>query len=139
LYFYADSGAPVSFSTTQGTGSTLTGVLAIGGSTIIRTAGTCVPPAGAVACQGYAVLVSEGSGCFEGYCQVAGSAVFGIPLPGAPLAEASCPLDTGFDYIIAFPFDQTTATTGVALANSIGDGQYQTDGPQTANLAITFY
>jgi hypothetical protein len=135
LYFYADSGNPLTLSTTAGTGEVLTGVLPVGGSKIIQTNGS-----GGTVQQGYAVVLSESASCSSAPdCQVAGSAVFGIPLAGNSYVEASCPLDTGFDYIIAFPFDQTTATTGVALANSYGDGQYQTDGGETANLAIAFY
>ncbi len=126
LYFYADNGSALTLTTTAGTASVLSGQLPVGGSTIIRTNGGASTIA-----QGYAVLVTNNT--------VAGSAVFGLPLASSPLAEASCPLDTGFDYIIGIPFDSTTAAVGLALANSIGDGLYQEDGPQTANLAIAFY
>lgn len=126
LYFYGDNGAPLTLSTTAGTGTSISGGLFVGGSTIIQTNG-----GGPTIQQGYAVLVTNN--------QIGGSAVFGIPLSNSPLAEASCPLDTGLDYIIAIPFDQTTATTGLAIANSIGDGIYQSGGGKTANLAFSFY
>ncbi len=126
LYFYDDNGNALTLTTTAGTGSSLSGSLAVGGSTIIRTNG-----GGNTVLQGYGVLVTKNT--------IAGSAVFGLPLSKIPLAEASCPLDTGFNYIIALPFDHTTAAEGVALANSIGDEIYQTDGAVTANIAVAFY
>jgi hypothetical protein len=131
LYFYADNGQPLSLTTTAGTGAVLSGVLPIGGSTIIQTNG-----GGSTVLSGYAVLDTV-SPSYD--YQVGGSVVFGLPLANLPLAEASCPLDTGFDYIIGIPFDQTAASYGVALANSFGDGPYQYNSGQTANLAISFY
>ena len=139
LYFLSDSGGYWTLNTSAGvaTGGILTGVLPVGGSTIIRT-----NDVGSTVNEGYAVVVSESPNCYGfgsgGYCQLAGSTVFGITLNGTVL-EASCPLDTGTDYMIAFPFDSTTSVTGVALANSPGDKDYQIDGAQTANLAISFY
>ena len=131
LYFYADNGNPLTLSTTAGAPSTsVSGALPSGGSTIIQTNG-----GGTAVLQGYAVLATTN--------QLAGSAVFGIPLATGAFAQASCPLDTGFDYIFAIPFDQTTdqtaAETGVALANSFGDAPYQTDGGDTVTLTVVFY
>lgn len=128
LSFYDDNGNPLSLATTAGTGPVITGTLPVGGSTIIQTNGSGAPV------EGFAVLDTT-TATYD--YTVAGSAVFGLPL--ANLVEASCPLDTGLDSIIAFPFDQTTASYGVALANSKGDEPYQYEGAQTANLAISFY
>jgi hypothetical protein len=132
LYFYADSGSALTLNTTIGSGSFFQGVLPVGGSTIIRTL-----DAGSSILQGYAVVTSQSLNCTaneeQGECQIAGSTVFGITLNNTVL-EASCPLDTGYDSLIAFPFDSTTANAGVAMANSFGD-----QGSETANVAITFY
>jgi hypothetical protein len=125
LYFIGDNGVGVFLDTTAGTAAILSGTIPVGGSTIIRTNGNS-----STVQQAYGVLVTTS--------QIAGSAVFGIPLAHSPIAEASVPVDTGFDYIIGIPFDQTTASYGVALANSFGDGQYQSAGGQTANLSISF-
>jgi len=137
LYFFNDSGTALTLSTSAGTNSVFTGVLPVGGSTIIQT-----NDSGGTVNEGYAVVVSESPSCYGfgsgGYCQVAGSTVFGITLNGTVL-EASCPLDTGADSIIAFPFDATRSVTGVAIANSEGDKDYQIDGAQTANLSFSFY
>ncbi len=76
--------------------------------------------------------------------QIAGSAVFGLPLASGLFAQASCPLDTGQDYIFSLPFDETggatSAQTGVALANSIADANAQTNGAnQTAYVNVSFF
>ena len=131
LSFYADDGSALTLSTTSTTaGSTssavLTGTLPVGGSTIIQTSGS-----GGAIVQGYAVLLTD--------FQIGGSVVFGLPLAHLPLAEASCPLDTGLASIIGIPFDQTTASYGVALVNSPGDDPYQAAGGKATNLAISFY
>ncbi|HEV2200796.1 MAG TPA: hypothetical protein VGR73_13330 [Bryobacteraceae bacterium] len=131
LNFYDDNGNPLTLSTTAGAaGTSVSGALPSGGSAIIQTSG-----AGSAVLQGYAVLATTN--------QLAGSAVFGIPLATGTFAQASCPLDTGFDYIFAIPFDQTSdqtaAKTGVALVNSFGDAPYQTNGGDTVTLAATFY
>jgi hypothetical protein len=128
LYFIGDNGVGTFFSTTASSGpaAILSGSLPVGGSTIIQTNG-----GGGTIQQGYAAIITN--------YQIGGSVVFGLPLANLPLAEASCPMDTGFDYIIGIPFDQTTASYGVALANSFGDGQYQSAGGNTANLSIAFY
>ena len=139
LYFYSDSGAPLTLSTTLGRNSFFNGVLPVGGSVIIRTNGTSNTIA-----QGSAVVTSTSLNCYgygdgDGSCQIAGSTVFGITL-GTQTLEASCPLDTGIDNIIAIPFDSTTANTGLAIANSVGDNLYQyTRQGDTATLAIAFY
>jgi hypothetical protein len=146
LNFYDDNGSPLTLSTTAGTGSSLSGALAAHSSTIIQTNG-----GGSTILQGYAVLVtgqfSESSvtGAVTAIGnQIAGSAVFGIPLVSGIFAQASCPLDTGQDYIFILPFDETgdaaSAQTGVALANSVADGAAQTNGPgQTAYVNVSVY
>ena len=139
LYFYSDGGTPLTLSTTLGTNSFFSGVLPVGGSVIIHTNGTSNTIS-----QGYAVVTSTSLNCYgygtgDGSCQIAGSTVFGITL-GSQVLEASCPLDTGIDSIIAIPFDSTTANTGLAIANSLGDNAYQYIGKgDTASLAIAFY
>ncbi len=139
LYFYSDAGTPLTLSTTLGTNSFFNGVLPVAGSVIIRTNGTSKTIS-----QGYAVVTSSslncpGFGSGDDSCQIAGSTVFGITL-GSQVLEASCPLDTGTDSIIAIPFDSTTANTGLAIANSFGDNPYQYNGKgDTATLAIAFY
>lgn len=127
LYFIGDNGVGIFLSTTatSSPAAILSGTLPVGGSTIIKTNG-----GGSAIQQGYAAIVTD--------FQVGGSVVFGLPLAHSPLAEASCPMDTGLDYIIGIPFDQTTASYGVALANSFGDQQYQVIGGDTANLSIAF-
>ena len=52
------------------------------------------------------------------HLMIAGTAVFSLALPGNPVADASVPLDTGFDSVFALPFDHTSAVTGVAIANT---------------------
>jgi hypothetical protein len=137
LSFYADNGTALTLNTTAGTNAVFSGVIPVGGSTIIRT-----NDLGSTILQGYAVL-NTSSASYD--YDVAGSVVFGLALPNTILLdktltfEASCPLDTGLDYTIAFPFDATTAVTGLAIANSYGDSAYQTAGGETANLAIAFY
>lgn len=135
LNFYNDAGQALTLNTTAGTNSILTGTLSPGGSTIIRTNNS-----GSTVLQGYAVVTSFNASCpIQGVCNIAGSVVFGIPLPGLPVAEASVPLDTGFDSIIALPFDQTTANVGLAIANSLGDSQYQSTPNGAATIHFTFY
>jgi hypothetical protein len=125
LYFYNDNGLPLSLSTTAGTGFSISGTLPAGGATIIQTNG-----GGPTVVEGYAVLVtaqfaeSATTGVVQALGnQIAGSAVFTIPLASGVLASASCPLDTSQDYIITLPFDETgdatSAQTGVAIANSL--------------------
>jgi len=54
--------------------------------------------------------------------------------------EASVPVDTGFDSIIALPFDSTTSDVGVGIANSVGDAKFQAMSKgETATLAFSFY
>lgn len=126
LNFYDDNGNPLNLSTTAGSGTSLSGQLPIGGSIVIRTNG------GGPNTQGYAVLVTNNI--------MAGSAIFGLPLSNLPvIAEASCPMDTGLDSIVAVPFDQTTAVTGIAIANSFGDAAFQTGGIGVANIAVAIY
>lgn len=131
LYFYSDAGTPLTLSTTAGTSAVISGVLPVGGSTILQTNG-----GGPTVNEGYGVLVATSPSCYgygepgyTGLCQVAGSSVFTLPLSSGLLASASCPLDTGEDYIIALPFDETgdavSAQTGVALANSVATEQVQ--------------
>lgn len=137
LYFYGDSGTPLTLSTSAGTNSVFSGILAVGESTVIRTSGKA-----ASISQGYAVVSSYSTACYgygqnDGNCQIGGNAVFGITLNGTVL-EATTPLDTGAAYQMSIPFDSTTSNTGVALANSLGDTSVQYDGAQTANLSINF-
>jgi len=146
LYFFSDNGSPLTLTTSIGVANSgfLNGIIPVGGSVIIRTNGACTTSTG-LPCQGYAVVTSESINCYgygepgyTGICQIAGSTVFGLTLNGTVL-EASCPLDTGDDYIIAFPFDSTTSVTGVALANSPGDSEYQYTGrSQIATLSFNF-
>jgi hypothetical protein len=144
LSLYGDNGQPLTLSTTAGVNSSFSGTLGPNGSIIIQTNG-----AGSAVLQGYAVLAtgqiaetSTGTVTSLGN-QLTVSAVFGLPLPSGTFAQASCPLDTGFDYIFAIPFDQsgdaTAAETGLALANSFGDQIYQTNGGETVTVAATFY
>jgi len=145
LSFYADNGTPMTLSTTAGTGSSLTGALPAHGSLIIQTNG-----GGATVISGYAVLTtgqfaqnSLGLVTSVGN-QIAGSAVFSLGLASGVFAQASCPLDTGQDYIFMLPFDETggatSARTGVALANSVADGAAQTNGAnQTAYINVSFF
>jgi hypothetical protein len=130
LFFYDDNGHPLTLSTTAGAPAvSLSGSLPVGGSTIFQTNG-----GGSAVIQGYAVLATQN--------QVGASAVFGMTLGGV-FVQASCPLDTGLDYLIAIPFDQTTgataARTGLAIANSFGDQTYQINGGSTVTVAVTFY
>jgi hypothetical protein len=143
LYFYDDNGNPLTLTTTAGTGAVLTGTLSIGGSTIIQTNG-----GGGTVLQGYGVLVATSPSCFGfgsgGFCDVAGSAVFSIPLASGVVAQASCPLDTGIDYILELPFDETgdatSAQTGLALANSPLDAPYEPlKTTETAYVNVAFF
>ena len=112
LNFYGDNGSPMTLSTTAGTGSSLTGVLAANSSLIIQTNG-----GGATVLSGYAVLVTSGFAqnslgqLTSVGNQIAGSAVFGLPLASGLFAQASCPLDTGQDHIFVLPFDETGGAT----------------------------
>jgi len=142
LSFFDDNGNPLTLSTTAAgaPSASLSGSLNAYSSVIIQTNGS-TPVAGyAVLATGQlnvdpntGVVTSRGN-------QIAGSAVFGLPLPGIGFTQASCPLDTGLDTIIELPFDQTgDAVTGVALVNSFADQIYQTNGGGTAILAVTFF
>ena len=145
LYFFDDNGNPLFLNTTAGNGSTLTGTLPAGGIAIIQTNGN-----GSSVIEGYAVLsTTQFSETSTGIVtslgtQIAGSAVFSIPLPGAPTAQASGPLDTGENFIIVLPFDETgdatSAQTGVAIANSPFDAKYEPGGAaETALVNVTFF
>jgi hypothetical protein len=125
LYFYKDDGSAWStLSTTAGSGPQLSGTLAPLGSVIIKTNGT-----GGAQDQGWALLstagnVTDGNGLY--HYMIGGTAVFTLALPGNatagtapnPAAQATVPLDTGYDSAFAIPFDHTNAVFGVALANS---------------------
>jgi len=123
LSFFNDGGSALTMSTTAGTGSALAGTIPVGGSVTIQTNGTNFV-------EGYAVVESFDAAGNPYY--VAGSAVFGLTLPNGQFVEATCPLDTGLDNTFVFPFDTTIdpltgrGQFGVALANSFGDGVYQT-------------
>jgi hypothetical protein len=135
LNLYNDAGQSLTLTTSAGTNSIFTGVIPPGGSTIIRTLNS-----GSAVLQGYATVTSESNSCpTYGECNIAGSVVFGIPLPGLPVAEASVPLDSGFDSVIAIPFDSTTANVGLAIANSLGDAPYQGTPNGTATVKFAFY
>ena len=116
LNFFDESGNPMTLSTTSGQANSLTGTLPVNGSTIIQTSG-----AGTTQLVGYGVLVTQNT--------IAGSLVFGLQL--GVFTEASCPLDTGQDNFFGLPFDQTTSTEGIAIANGHGNG------PVT--VTVTFY
>lgn len=134
LNFYNDAGQPLTLTTNAGTNNIFTGTLNAGGSAIIRTSdnGTAVQ-------QGYAVVTSQNNSCPDILCSIAGSVVFGIPLGASPLAEASVPLDTGFNSIIALPFDQTTANVGLAIVNSTYDAPYQATPNGVATVKFNFF
>jgi hypothetical protein len=143
LSFYGDDGQPLTLSTTAGKNSSLSGTLGPNGTIIIQTNG-----GGGAVLQGYAVLsTGQISGTSTGSItslgnQVAGSAVFGLPLATGTFAQASCPLDTGADFIFEIPFDETggatSAQTGVAIANSFFDAIYQPLGTgETALIRVT--
>jgi hypothetical protein len=147
LSFYDDSGNPLTLSTTAGPPSaSLSGTLAPNASLIIQTNGKS-----SSVLSGYATLATNlftvdpnsGSIISPGN-QIAGSAVFGLPLPTGTFAQASCPLDTGLDSIIEIPFDDssdaTAAQTGIALVNSFFDAPYQfITGGGTARISATFF
>lgn len=145
LYFYDNNGSPLFLSTTAGTGSVLSGTLPAGGSVEIQTNG-----GGSAVLEGYAVLsTTPFSATTTGLVssvgvQIAGSVVFTIPLAGAPTAQASGPLDTGENYVIILPFDETggptSAQTGVAIANSPFDAKYEPLGTsETALVNVAFF
>lgn len=147
LFFYDDNGNPMTLSTTAGPPSTsLSGTLAAGASLIIQTNG-----GGSTVLAGYAILSTNpftvdpmtGSLTSLGN-QIAGSAVFGLPLSTGTFAQASSPLDSGIDSIIEIPFDGSgdafSAQTGVALVNSFADAPFQfIAGGSTATIAATFF
>jgi len=126
LYFYNDDGTPW---TTLSTTGPLSGTLPPLGSAIIKTNG-----GGSAQLQGWAYLstpyVTDVNGL--GHYTIAGTAVFTIALPGNanlgtapnPAAQATVPLDTGYDSVFAIPFDHAvtsfgnSAVFGVALANT---------------------
>lgn len=147
LSFYDDNGNPLTLSTTAGPpSSSLSGTLAAGASLIIQTNG-----GGSTVLSGYAILatnlftVDPNSGAIITLGnQIAGSAVFGLPLPSGTFAQANVPLDTGLDTIIEVPFDDsgdaTSAVTGIALVNSFFDAPYQiVTGGGTATVATAFF
>jgi len=147
LYFYDDNGNPLILSTTAGVGSSLPGSIPAGGTTIIQTNG-----GGPTVVQGYGVLVtsplvvSTATDILQSPGnQIAGSAVFTIPLSSGVLASASCPLDTGEDYIFTLPFDETgdatSAQTGVAIANSHSPNDVAANGGtgETAYIHVYLY
>jgi hypothetical protein len=145
LYFYDNNGNPLSLNTTAGNSTAISGTLPPGGTQIIQTNG-----GGSTVLEGYAVLstapfarASNGAVLSLG-SQIAGSAVFSIPLPGVATAQASGPLDTGENYIIVLPFDETggstSAQTGVAIVNSPFDAPYEPSGiSETALVNVTFF
>lgn len=147
LSFFDDAGNPLTLSTTAGPpSSTLSGTLAPNASLIVQTNG-----GGNTVLSGYATLATNlftvdpnsGSIITLGN-QIAGSAVFGLPLPGVGFTQASVPLDTGFDSIISIPFDDsgdaTSAVTGVALVNSFFDAPYQfVTGGGDATITVGFF
>jgi hypothetical protein len=108
LRFYADNGSPMTIQTTDGTGTTLTGIIAGSGSHVIQTAGTS-----ATLSQGWALLE-------VGNRNIGGAAIFRQSIPGRPDFEASLPI---VSYVNAsryvLPMDNTTSTTGVAIANPL--------------------
>jgi len=143
LSFYGDNGSPLILTTTAGTNSVLSGSLAPNSSIIIQTNGN-----GPNVVEGYAVVATGQFGETETGVvtalgnQIAGSAVFSIPLSSGVVASASCPLDTGEDYIVAIPFDEsgdaTSAQTGLAIANSLYDAEYQPNGVgETAYVQVS--
>lgn len=114
LYFYDDNGSPLNLSTTAGIGPSLKGSLPVNGSTTIQTNG-----GGTTALTGWGLLLTDTNTATGNKFTIGGSVVFGQPLSGISLVEASVPLDTGADTIWAVPFDQTgTTVAGVAVANS---------------------
>jgi hypothetical protein len=107
LKFYADDGTSMVIQTTAGTGSTITGILPVGGSQVIETAGSKSSLS-----QGWALLHSSNT--------AGGSAIFRQSVPGRPDFEASLPIVTYLNarrYVL--PFDQIDSTTGVALVNPL--------------------
>ena len=108
LSFYGDNGKPMTIPTTDGTGTSLTGTIPAGGSHVIQTAGT----SGTLS-QGWALLDA-------GSVNIVGTAIFRQSIPGRADFEASMPIVT---YVNAsrylLPLDNTTSTTGVAIANPL--------------------
>jgi hypothetical protein len=105
LNFYADDGTTMAVQTTAGTGSTVTGILPVGGSRVIETAGSK-----SALSQGWALLKSSNT--------VGGSAIFRQSVSGRPDFEASLPIVSDFNaHRYVLPFDQINSTTGVALVN----------------------
>jgi hypothetical protein len=145
LSFYADNGSPLTLSTNVGTiAGSYFGALAAGGSLVIQTNGT-----GSTVVEGYAVLSTAGfaetsTGIVTSLgSQIAGSAVFSVPWNGM-FPQASCPLDTGENFVIDLPFDETGDTasslTGVAIVNSPGDAPFEPTGvSEQTNVNLTFF
>jgi hypothetical protein len=116
LKFYDNNGNPLTLSTTAGPpSSVLTGTLNPNASVIIKTSGTSSPQV-----QGWGLLLTNTATDTNGleHAMIAGTAVFSLALPANPVADATVPLDTGYDSVFALPFDHTTAVTGVAIANT---------------------
>jgi hypothetical protein len=108
LQLYKDDGTPMTVPTNLGTASGFTATLPVSGSLTIQTAG-----AGSLQ-QGWAYLQMSDS------VKIGGQAIFRQNVPGRPSFEASLPITTYVNsnsYVI--PFDQTTSTTGVAIANPL--------------------
>ena len=129
LKFYDNNGNPLTLSTTAGPpASVLSGTLNPNASVIVKTSGTSSPQV-----QGWGLLITNTATDTNGleHSMVAGTAVFSLALPSNPVADATVPLDTGFDSVFALPFDHTIAVTGVALANT-----YQTT---PLSIQVTVY
>ena len=105
--FYGDNGLPLVLETTAGTGSTISGTLAVSASRVIETIGTSL-----VTLRGWALVDTSNV--------ISGQAIFRQRVAGRPDFEASMPIITYIDsnrYVV--PFDHISTATGLALVNPL--------------------
>lgn len=106
LLFFGDDGRPLTLPFAGiGNSTTVTGVIAPGGTATIRTLGQA-----SATVQGWAELDMDGL--------IGGFAVLRQQVPGQPAEQATVPISSRFSTDFAIAFDNTgTLTTAVALVN----------------------
>jgi hypothetical protein len=109
IEFFGEDGNPLAFPTTDGTATTITGMIAVKGSHVISTLGIAQQQS-----TGWALVTTSPS------CTIGGNAIFGQRVTGRPDFEASMPITEYLDGSkYAVPFDNQTSANGIALVNPL--------------------